>query len=39
MPGCGLKLEATSHKEITMPVILWLLGVPLTVILLLMLIF
>jgi hypothetical protein len=28
-----------THKEITMPVILWLLGVPITVILLLMFIF
>jgi hypothetical protein len=32
-------VDGTQHKEFHMPVILWLLGVPLGVILLLMLIF
>jgi hypothetical protein len=35
--GLGLILEASTTSEINMPIILWLLGVPLSIVLLLML--
>jgi hypothetical protein len=35
--GWGLNVEPSTTKEIHMPIILWLLGVPLSIVLLLML--